>query len=57
MRDWFRPKGKSLCTNPAILGAFSIIQSGVIARENKDKLNKFVEHLERLEGEPQAIDI
>jgi hypothetical protein len=40
-----------------LLLAFSIFQSGVIDRENKAKLNNLVEHLERLEGEPQAIDI
>ena len=51
------PKVKAFSSTPGILGAFSIFQSGVIDRENKAKLNKLVEHLERLEGEPQAIDI
>ena len=51
------PKVKAYSATPAILGAFSIFQSGVIDRENKAKLNKLVEHLDRLEGEPQAIDI
>ena len=51
-------KVKAYSTNPAILGAFSIFQSGVIDRENKAKLNKLVEHLERLEGNPSSfIDI
>ena len=37
--------------------AFSILQSGVIDRENKSELKKLRELMERLEGEPQAIDI
>ena len=50
-------KTKAYAATPAILGAFSVFQTGVIDRENKAKLNKIVEHLERLEGEPQAVDI
>ena len=34
----------------AILGAFSVFQTGLVDRENKAKLNKIVEHIERLEG-------
>ena len=41
----------------AIQTAFSILQSGVIDRENKSELKKLRELMERLEGEPQAIDI
>ena len=52
------PKVKAYSATPAILGAFSIFQSGVIDRENKAKLNKLVEHLDRLEGNPSSfIDI
>ena len=40
----------------AIQTAFSILQSGVIDRENKSELKKLRELMERLEGEPQAID-
>ena len=46
------PKIKAYSATHAILGAFSIFQSGVIDRENKAKLNKLVEHLDRLEREP-----
>ncbi len=41
----------------AIQTAFSILQSGVIDRENKLELKKLREMMERLEGEPQAIEI
>ena len=52
------PKVKAYSATLAILGAFSIFQSGVIDRENKAKLNKLVEHLDRLEGNPSSfIDI
>ncbi len=40
-----------------IQSAFSILQSGVIDRENKSELKKLTEAMKRLEGEPQAIDI
>ncbi len=39
----------------AILGAFSVFQTGLVDRENKAKLNKLVEHIERLEGENSGI--
>ena len=48
-------KTKAYAATPAILGAFSVFQTGVIDRENKAKLNKIVEHLERLEGEPAGV--
>ena len=42
----------------AIQTAFSILQSGVIDRENKSELKKLREAMERLEGEPSGfIDI
>ena len=34
---------------------FSILQSGVIDRENKSELKKLREVMERLEGEPSGI--
>ena len=40
---------------PPILGAFSVFQTGLVDRENKAKLNKLVEHIERLEGESSGI--
>ncbi len=39
----------------AIQTAFSILQSGVIDRENKSELKKLREVMERLEGEPSGI--
>ena len=44
-----------LAVNTTTLGAFSVFQTGLIDRENKAKLNKIVEHLERLEGENSGI--
>ena len=35
--------------------AFSILQSGVIDRENKSELKKLREAMERLEGEPSGV--
>ena len=34
---------------------FSILQSGVIDRENKSELKKLREMMERLEGEPSGV--
>ena len=39
----------------AIHTAFSILQSGVIDRENKSELKKLREAMERLEGEPSGV--
>ena len=39
----------------AIQTAFSILQSGIIDRENKSELKKLREVMERLEGEPSGI--
>ena len=39
----------------AIQTAFSILQSGIIDRENKSELKKLRELMERLEGEPSGI--
>ena len=39
----------------AIQTAFSILQSGVIDRENKSELKKLREVVERMEGEPTGI--
>ena len=39
----------------AIQTAFSIIQSGIIDRENKSELRKLREAMERIEGEPSGI--
>ena len=39
----------------AIQTAFSILQSGIIDRENKSELKKLRETMERLEGEPSGI--
>ena len=35
--------------------AFSILQSGIIDRENKSELKKLREVMERIEGEPSGI--
>ena len=39
----------------AIQTAFSILQSGIIDRENKSELKKLREAMERIEGEPSGI--
>ena len=39
----------------AIQTAFSILQSGVIDRENKSELKKLREAVERMEGEPSGV--
>ena len=39
----------------AIQTAFSILQSGIIDRENKSELRKLREAMERIEGEPSGI--
>ena len=39
----------------AIQTAFSILQSGIVDRENKSELKKLREVMERLEGEPSGI--
>ena len=39
----------------AIQTAFSILQSGIIDRENKSELKKLRETMERLEGEPSGV--
>ena len=39
----------------AIKTAFSILQSGIIDRENKSELRKLREAMERIEGEPSGI--
>ena len=36
---------------------FSILQSGVMDRENKAEMRKLFRLIENLEGQPQAIDI
>ena len=41
---------KAYADTPSILGAFSVFQTGLVDRENKAKLNKIVEHIERLKG-------
>ena len=51
------PKTKPYAATPAILGCMSILQEGVINRQNKLEMRKIRESIERLEGEPQAIDI
>ena len=35
----------------------SILQSGVMDRENKAEMRKLFRQIEKLEGQPQAIDI
>ena len=39
----------------AIQTAFSILQSGIVDRENKSELKKLREVMERLDGEPSGI--
>ena len=51
------PKTKAYAATPAILGCMSILQEGVINRQIKLEMRKIRESIERLEGEPQAIDI
>ena len=51
------PKTKPYAATPAILGCMSILQEGVINRQNKLEMKKIREAIERIEGEPQAIDI
>ena len=51
------PKTKAYATTLAILGCMSILQEGVVNRQNKLEMRKIRESIERLEGEPQAIDI
>ena len=47
---------KTRCTcESAIQTPFSILQSGVIDRENKSELKKLREAMERLEGETSGI--
>ena len=36
---------------------FSILQSGVMDVENKAEMRKLYRQIEKLEGQPQAIDI
>ena len=51
------PKTKAYAATPAILGCMSILHEGVVNRQNKLEMRKIRESIERLEGEPQAIDI
>ena len=51
------PKTKSYAATPAIMGCMSILHEGVVNRQNKLEMRKIRESIERLEGEPQAIDI
>ena len=46
-----------MLTNPAIMCCMSILHEGVVNRQNKLEMRKIRESIERLEGEPQAIDI
>lgn len=55
--DYVDEKTRGYTCVSAIQTAFSILQSGVIDRENKLELKKLREAMERLEGEPQAIEI
>ena len=41
----------------AIKTALAFLQSGVIDRENKAEMRKLFRQIEKLEGQPQAIDI
>ena len=49
------PKVKGYTAVSAIQTAFSILQSGVVDRENKQELKKLRELMERMEGEPSGI--
>ena len=51
------PKTKAYAATPAIMGCMSILHEGVVNRQNKLEMRKIRESNERLEGEPQAIDI
>ena len=51
------PKTKPYAATPAIMGCMSILQEGVINRQNKLEMKKIREAIERIEGEPRAIDI
>ena len=51
------PKTKAYAATPAIMGCMSILQTGVVDRQNKLEMRKIREDIERLEGVPQAIDI
>ena len=51
------PKTKAYAATPAIMGCMSILHEGVVNRQNKLEMRKIRESIERLEGEPQAIDI
>ena len=41
----------------AIKTALSFLQTGVMDRENKAEMRKLFRQIEKLEGQPQAIDI
>lgn len=51
------PKTKAYAATPAIMGCMSILQEGVVNRQNRLEMKKIREAIERIEGEPQAIDI
>ena len=51
------PKTKAYAATPAIMGCMSILHEGVVNRQNKLEMRKIRESIERLEGEPQPIDI
>ena len=51
------PKTKAYAATPAIMGCMSILHEGVVNRQNKLEMRKIRESIERLEGEPHAIDI
>ena len=51
------PKTKAYAATSAIMGCMSILHEGVVNRQNKLEMRKIRESIERLEGEPQAIDI
>ena len=53
----FDPKTKPYAATPAILGCMSILHEGVINRQNKLEMKKIREAIERIEGEPRAVDI
>lgn len=51
------PKTKAYAATPAIMGCMSILQEGVVNRQNKLEMKKIRKAIERIEGEPQVIDI
>ena len=51
------PKTKAYAATPAIMGCMSILQEGVVNRQNRLEMKKIREAIERIEGEPKAIDI